>query len=207
MRIGILGGTFNPPHEGHVHISSESIKKLELDELWWLPAKQNPLKTDMDTLSFDTRSQLCKKLVNKSDAISRDIREKIKISDFETSLESRYTFDIARKLKKDFPEHEFVWIMGADNLICFHKWYKWKELFYELPIAVVDRDDKYLESMESEASRLFKESYVESVNNFKNNLYGKKLPNWTYLKIKTHPASSTKIREDKDWKEKVLKGL
>lgn len=207
MRIGILGGTFNPPHEGHVHISSEAIKELELDELWLLPAKQNPLKTNIDTLSFDIRSKLCEKLIRENDKIPQDIKKKIKISDFETTLESRYTFDIAKKLKKDFPRDEFIWIMGADNLICFHRWYEWKKLFYELPIAVVDRDDKYNESMNSEASESFKEFYTESISDFKSKLHNKKLPNWTYLKIKTHPASSTKIRKDKDWKKKTLKGL
>jgi nicotinate-nucleotide adenylyltransferase len=130
-RIGLLGGSFNPAHRGHRRISLEAMRVLGLDEIWWLVSPGNPLKDgEKDMAPFDARL-----------ASARDMakRSRIRVSDFEAEAGTRYTVDTLRELTRRFPEHRFMWLMGADSLRNFHKWKDWREIARLVPIAVIRR--------------------------------------------------------------------
>ena len=131
MRIGLLGGSFNPAHRGHRHVSLAAMRALGLDELWWLVSPGNPLKEGAkDMAPFDARLASAERAARGS---------RIKVSDFEQRTGSRYTVDTVRRLKRLHPEHRFIWLLGSDTLPNFHKWRDWRGLARELPIAVIPR--------------------------------------------------------------------
>jgi nicotinate-nucleotide adenylyltransferase len=131
MRIGLLGGSFNPAHRGHRHVSLAAMRALGLDELWWLVSPGNPLKEGAkDMAPFEAR-------LASAECAARGSR--IKVSDFEQRTGSRYTVDTVRRLKRLHPEHRFIWLLGSDTLPNFHKWRDWRGLARELPIAVIPR--------------------------------------------------------------------
>ena len=130
-RIGLLGGSFNPAHRGHRHISLQAIKALGLDEVWWLVSPGNPLKEGAkDMAPFEAR-------LASAHSVARGTR--IRVSDFEEREGSRFTVDTVRKLKRRYPEHRFIWLLGSDTLPNFHNWRDWRGLARELPIAVIRR--------------------------------------------------------------------
>jgi nicotinate-nucleotide adenylyltransferase len=131
MRIGLLGGSFNPAHRGHRHISLEAMRALDLDELWWLVSPGNPLKEDArDMAPFEARLASAQRLARRS---------RIRASDFERHEGTRFTVDTLRRLKQRYPEHQFIWLLGSDTLRDFHKWRNWRGLAGEVPIAVIRR--------------------------------------------------------------------
>ena len=130
-RIGLLGGSFNPAHHGHRHISLEAAKALGLDEVWWLVSPGNPLKEGAkDMAPFDARFAAAKRMARRS---------LIRVSDFESRVGTRYTVDTVRELKRRHGEHRFIWLLGSDTLPNFHKWRDWRGLAREVPIAVIRR--------------------------------------------------------------------
>lgn len=129
MRVGLLGGSFNPPHEGHVHISKAAMQMLGLDCIWWLVTPQNPLKTQKP-LSIEKRAALCEDLVDDP---------KIIISTIEQDLGTNITYDTIKGLKRYFADTDFVWITGMDNALNFHTWNNWKELLEIIPTAHLTR--------------------------------------------------------------------
>ena len=129
MRVGLLGGSFNPPHEGHVHISLAALKGLQLDCIWWLVTPQNPIK-DLKPLPFEKRMQLCRELVDHS---------KILISGLEKDTGTNITYETVRHIRKRFPRTDFVWISGMDNAHSLHKWNHWKDLLGEICMVHLTR--------------------------------------------------------------------
>ena len=130
-RIGLLGGSFNPAHRGHRHVSLAAIAALGLDELWWLVSPGNPLKDGAkDMAPFEVRL---------ASATFMARRARIRASDFERVAGTRYTIDTVRALKQRFPDDRFIWLLGGDTLPNFHKWRDWRGLAAELPIAVIRR--------------------------------------------------------------------
>jgi nicotinate-nucleotide adenylyltransferase len=130
-RIGILGGSFNPAHRGHRGISLNAIRKLGLDEVWWLVSPGNPLKAAAkDMAPFEARM---------ASARSAARHAPIRVSDFEARAGTRYSIDTVKRLKRRYPGNEFVWLMGGDTLPDFHKWHDWRGLAREVPIAVISR--------------------------------------------------------------------
>ncbi|HEX3423260.1 MAG TPA: nicotinate-nucleotide adenylyltransferase [Sphingomicrobium sp.] len=130
-RIGLLGGSFNPAHRGHRHISLEAMRALGLDEVWWLVSPGNPLKRGAtDTAPFEARMSSARLSARNS---------RIRVSDFERIEGTRFTVDTVRRLKRRHPEHRFIWLLGSDTLPNFHKWRDWRGLARELPIAVIRR--------------------------------------------------------------------
>lgn len=129
MRVGLLGGSFNPPHAGHVHISLAALKGLQLDAVWWLVSPQNPIK-DVKALPLAKRIALCQKLVD---------HPKILVSDIEKDLGTSITYHSIRKLKRRYPCAQFVWISGMDNALSLHKWHYWRELLDEIPMLHLTR--------------------------------------------------------------------
>jgi nicotinate-nucleotide adenylyltransferase len=130
-RVGLLGGSFNPAHAGHRRISLQAMRTLSLDELWWLVSPGNPLKEGArDMAPFADRL---------ASARQRARRAPIRVSDFEQRMGTRYTVDTVRALKRRYPRHSFVWLLGSDTLPNFHLWRDWRGLAREVPIAVIRR--------------------------------------------------------------------
>jgi nicotinate-nucleotide adenylyltransferase len=131
MRIGLLGGSFNPAHRGHRHISLEAMRALGLDEVWWLVSPGNPLKEGAkDMAPFEAR-------LASAGQMARGTR--IRPSDFEEREDTRFTIDTVRRLKRRYPRDRFIWLLGSDTLPDFHKWRDWRGLAREVVIAVIRR--------------------------------------------------------------------
>jgi nicotinate-nucleotide adenylyltransferase len=131
MRIGLLGGSFNPAHRGHRRISLEAIRALGLDEVWWLVSPGNPLKQGAkDMAPFAARLASAERMAR---------RAPIRVSDCERRQGTHFTVDSVRALKRRYPQHRFIWLLGSDTLPNFHLWHDWRGLARELPIAVIRR--------------------------------------------------------------------
>ena len=131
MRIGLLGGSFNPAHSGHRHISLAALQALGLDQVWWLVSPGNPLKEGAaDMAPFKARLASARTMARGTP---------IRVSEFEAREGTRFTIDTVRALKSRFPQHRFIWLLGSDTLPNFHKWRDWRGLAREVPIAVIRR--------------------------------------------------------------------
>ena len=130
-RIGLLGGSFNPAHRGHRHISLQALRALGLDELWWLVSPGNPLKEGAkDMAPFEARIASARRMARGA---------RIRVSDVERRAGTRFTVDTVRLLKRRHPTHRFIWLLGSDTLPNFHLWRDWRGLAREVPIAVIRR--------------------------------------------------------------------
>ena len=129
--IGILGGSFNPAHAGHLHISLYALKKYKLDAVWWLVSPQNPLKNAASLADYDQRFASAKSVAS--------AHPRIMVSDLEQQMGAKYSYQTIALLKQQFPGTKFVWLMGADNLEGFHRWQRWKQIFSLMPVVVLDR--------------------------------------------------------------------
>src|SRR3954463_14404793 len=130
-RIGLLGGSFNPAHRGHRHISLQAMRALGLDEVWWLVSPGNPLKEGAkDMAPFGVRLESAARLARGT---------RIRVTDFERQEHTRYTIDTVRRLKQRYPQDCFIWLLGSDTVPNFHKWRDWRGLAGEVPIAVIRR--------------------------------------------------------------------
>jgi len=127
---GLLGGSFNPGHRGHRHVSLHAVEKLGLDEIWWLVSPGNPLKARKGMAPFEARFASARGAARFGP---------IKVTGVERELGTRYTIDTLRALVRRYPRRRFLWLMGADNLAEFHRWREWREIARIVPIAVVTR--------------------------------------------------------------------
>ncbi|MBR0552923.1 nicotinate-nucleotide adenylyltransferase [Stakelama marina] len=183
-RIGLLGGSFNPAHSGHRAISLDALDALGLDEVWWLVSPGNPLKEDSgDMAPFAARMASAR-------AASR--RARIRPSDIERTLGTRYTADTLKKLVRHYPNHDFIWLMGADNLGQFHRWRDWRRIARTVPIAVVARPGYDAAARASPAMGWLRR-FVRPAGQAKN--WTKwRLPALVLLRFSPDPTSATRIR-------------
>ncbi|HET7086829.1 MAG TPA: nicotinate (nicotinamide) nucleotide adenylyltransferase [Rhizomicrobium sp.] len=144
LRIGLLGGSFDPAHGGHLYVSEIARRALKLDYVWWLVSPGNPLKPEPASLQV----RLARARLVAADA-------HIRVTDIENRLHSRYTIDTVRRLKHRFPRVTFVWLMGSDNLEQFSRWRRWQEIAQLIPIAVVRRPGSVLSSLHADLARRF----------------------------------------------------
>lgn len=183
MRVGVFGGSFNPAHAGHVHVTETAMRRLGLDRAIWLVSPQNPLKSDRETAPLSARLAGARAVAPKGALVS----------DFETRAGTRYTVDTLRALKARFPGVRFVWIMGADNLAQIHRWRAWREIARLVPIAVVARPGPdALKGRFSPFTARFARARLPERRAA--GLAAAEPPAWTYLTAPLHPASSTAIR-------------
>ncbi len=180
--IGLLGGSFNPAHEGHLHISLHALHKLGLDAVWWLVSPANPLKEKSTLAPYAQRLASAKK---------QAAHPAIVVTDIETKLHTRYTIDTLRELKRRHPGARFVWLMGADNLAQFHRWKKWQKLLSLAPVVVFDRVPYSHVSQRSKAWLAYRKYYLKS-EGFCGYV---PVPAVYFIHLKRHPASSTRIRK------------
>lgn len=180
LRIGLLGGSFNPAHEGHVHASSLALKALGLDYVWWLVSPQNPLKQEHGMAPLAGRIEAARRLVRHL--------PRIRASAIEAELGTRYTLDTVQSLQRRFPGIRFVWIMGSDNLATFHRWRKWRLLANLIPIAVVLRPGTELAPLAAKAAQALRHAHSAG------DLADTKPPAIAILDARRNPASASAIR-------------
>lgn len=190
MRIGLLGGSFNPPHLAHRAISQFALKRLKLDRVWWLVSPGNPLKDISSLREIDAR-------VAAAQAIADDPR--IQVSRLEAVIGTRYTADTLRYLRRHCRGARFVWIMGADNLAQFHRWQQWQQIAAEVPIAVIDRPPTSLRALAAPAAHRLMRMRIPT--NEAATLADRQPPAWVFLTGLKSPVSSTALRNpDGSWK-------
>jgi nicotinate-nucleotide adenylyltransferase len=146
MRIGLLGGSFNPAHAAHRMISVMALKRLGLDQVWWLVTPGNPLKNNAGLPDPARRIR---------EAVAVADHPRILLTDIETHIGTRYTYDTLAFLKAHHPDIRFVWLMGSDNLAGFHRWARWQEIIHLMPVAVFDRPGSSFSSLNSRAALAF----------------------------------------------------
>ena len=177
----MLGGSFNPAHEGHLHISLLALKKLRLDQIWWLVSPQNPLKPTQGM------APLTKRLAS-ARAMAR--HPAIYASDLESRLGTRYTADTLAALKKRWPQNSFVWLMGADNLVQLPRWRRWRDIVETMPIAIFNREGEGHRALAGAAAARYAQHRVLRPAA----LADTRAPAWCFLFTSLHSASSTAIR-------------
>lgn len=188
-RIGILGGSFNPAHAGHLHISREAIKRLRLDEVWWLVSPQNPLKPAAGMASLE------KRLARARDA-AQDRR--IRVLDIEARLGARYTIDTLESLQSLFPQARFVWLMGADNLASFARWRRWPDILKAVPVAIFDRPRYSISGPLAKVGQRFRHARI--AEHLASRLADLPPPAWTFVHCPRHPLSATELRaREREW--------
>ncbi len=182
--VGILGGSFDPPHDGHLFISKFAKIKLDINEVWWIVTTNNPLKKNR--INYKKRLKKVKSFLT---------NQNIKVLEIEDLSKNIYTVDLLEYLFKKFPHKKFIWLMGADSLVNFHLWRDWKKIFYNIPIAIFDRPSYSLFISKSKAISYFKEDRINS--KLSKNLKYMKTPKWSFITGLTHLQSSSKIRQKK----------
>ncbi|WP_325063078.1 nicotinate-nucleotide adenylyltransferase [Halovulum marinum] len=143
LKVGLLGGSFDPPHLGHVHITRRALRRFDLDQVWWLLSPGNPLKPDAPA-AMARRLHAARALVR---------HPRVQVTDIEARLGTRYTADTLRRLAALYPGVSFVWLMGADNLAGFHRWEKWRDIMEQVPIGVLARPGEQVRAGLSPAAR------------------------------------------------------
>jgi len=182
LRIGLLGGSFNPAHGGHVSVSLQAIKRLRLDRVWWLVSPQNPLKAAAGMAGFEERLTSAHALAD---------HPRIAVSDLEQRLGLRYSIDTMRWLRSR-RRADFVWLVGADILVQLPHWRAWQQLVRLVPIAVVDREPYSYAGLAGKAARrIAGRRWPEGEAA---GLPGARPPAWVFLRVRRHEASSTAIR-------------
>lgn len=186
MVIGLLGGSFDPAHEGHVLITREALKRMGLDQVWWLVTPGNPLKVRQPAPLKDR--------LGRARQIMRD--PKVRITALEARLGTRATADTIDRLRRVYPGVTFVWLMGADNLVQFHRWGRWRDILRSVAVGVLARPGSGVQARLSVAARAFRVHRVARGEN----LRGRKPPVWAFVNLPMNDASSSAIRARGGWK-------
>lgn len=187
MRIGLLGGSFDPPHAGHVHVTLEALKRFGLDRVWWLVSPGNPLKS-RGPAALAARLAACRALMR---------HPRVVVTDVESRLGTRYTAETLAALLPRHPGVRFVWLMGADNLVGFHRWERWREIAARVPIGVLARPGAQPAAGLSPAARTLARHRLRSVN--ARALADTPPPAWAMPPGPTRALSSTALRAAGRW--------
>ncbi len=185
--IGLLGGSFDPPHAGHAHITREALKRFGLDRVWWLVSPGNPLK-ERGPAPLDQRMAA-------SRALMQDRR--VEISDFEAQAGTRYTAETIAALQASYPHLRFVWLMGADNLAQFHLWKDWREIMHRVPVGVLARPGDRVAARNAPAARIFQPYQLRARQSHL--LARAEAPAWCFVNMPMRDISSTAIRAAGGW--------
>ena len=187
QRVGLLGGSFDPPHEGHVHITRWALRALGIDRVWWLVSPGNPLKK-RGPADIARRIAACRSLVD---------HPRVSVTDIEARLKTRYTADTLDALRKRYPRVRFVWLMGADNLSGFHRWERWDDILRGTPVGVMARPGEQLYAGLAPAARAFAQRRLPAAE--ARTLGRRAPPCWTLLTGPMSGMSSTEIRASGRW--------
>jgi nicotinate-nucleotide adenylyltransferase len=186
MVVGLLGGSFDPAHEGHAHITREALKRMGLDQVWWLVTPGNPLKARQPAPLADRLAR------------AREVMRhpRVRITALEAALGTRATADTIDRLRAIYPGVTFVWLMGADNLVQFHRWGRWRDILRSVAVGVLARPGAGVQARLSVAARAFRVHQVERGET----LHGRKAPVWAFVNLPMNEASSSAIRARGDWR-------
>ena len=184
LAVGLLGGSFNPAHEGHLEISLAALHRLGLDRVWWLVSPQNPLKPESGMAPLDERMAGARRLAR---------HPRLLVTDIEAGLGTRYTADTLDGLRRRHPGTAFVWLMGADNLVQMPHWDRWTAIFEAVPVAVFDRPTYSQKALSGKAARRYRDRRLPER---KARLLARlEPPAWVFLHTRLNPLSGTGIRE------------
>ena len=183
LRIGLLGGSFNPAHDGHRHISLEALARLNLDRVWWIVSPGNPLKSHQDLADQQTRLHLAAAVAH---------HPRIDVTGFEAQLGTPYTAETLAYLTKRLHDVKFVWLMGADNLATLHRWRHWRRILATMPVAVLDRPRWRYRALASRAALSHAACQLPETES--RGLAQANAPAWSFLSIPLSNMSSTALR-------------
>jgi len=185
--IGLLGGSFDPPHAAHLHISKEALKRFGLDHVWWLVSPGNPLKP-RGPAPLATRMAAAQALVR---------HPQIHVTDLEARIGTRHTAATIAVLQRRAPDLRFVWLMGADNLAQFHRWQNWRQIIETVPIGVLARPGLRNAASLSPAARIYRSARIP--DHLAGSLARAQAPAWCFVNLPMMALSSTEIRARGDW--------
>ncbi|WP_093037504.1 nicotinate-nucleotide adenylyltransferase [Roseovarius azorensis] len=180
--IGLLGGSFDPPHEGHLHISREALKRFALDRLWWLVSPGNPLKRQ-GPAPLVARMAAARAMVD---------HPRMAATDFEARAGTRYTAETLAALMAAYPGVRFVWLMGADNLAQFHHWQDWRSIIETVPVGVLARPGQRISARMSPAARIY--GHARIAGRDARALGRADAPAWCFVNVPMMDISSTHLR-------------
>ena len=185
--VGLLGGSFDPAHGGHVHITRAALERFGLDHVWWLVSPGNPLKT-RGPAPIKDRMVAARAVM---------VHPRVTVTDIEARLGTRYTAQTIAALQMAYPDVRFVWLMGADNLAQFHHWQDWREIMERVPVGVLARPGDRISARTSKAARLYREHRL--IGRAARLLGRSDAPMWSFVNLPMSPASSSAIRAAGKW--------
>ncbi|NVO56465.1 nicotinate-nucleotide adenylyltransferase [Rhodobacteraceae bacterium B1Z28] len=190
--VGLFGGSFDPPHQGHVHVTREAMKAFGLDRVWWLVSPGNPLK-ERGPAPLSQRMEAAQAMMS---------HPRVEVTDLETLMGTRATADTLAELKRLYPDVRFVWLMGADNLAQFHRWKDWRLIMDSVPVGVVARPRDRISARMSPAARVYAKYRIDGQAR---HLLGRAAaPAWCFVNVPMVDVSSTEIRTRGGWDNGVL---
>ena len=185
--VGLLGGSFDPAHQGHAHITREALKRFGLDRVWWLVSPGNPLKA-RGPAALSDRMERARQVMQ---------HPRVEVTDIEAHLGTRYTAETLDKLQRIYPQVRFVWLMGADNMAQLHLWQDWRWIMDHVPIGVLARPGQRISARMSRAAGLYERYRIPG--RFGQLLAHAAAPAWCFTNVPMNDASSTAIRARGDW--------
>ena len=183
QKIGLLGGSFNPAHHGHLSISKIALRRLGLNQIWWIVSPRNPLKEYDFLYDFEERVFSARKIINTNN---------ISISKLELNAQIKYTIGTLEYLRTRYHRSRFVWIMGADNLNQFHLWKEWEKIIRLMPIAIIDRPSSSLNVTSSVFANKYRAYRIDEADSSQLIYYKK--PAWVFMHTKLNYQSSSQLR-------------
>ena len=185
--IGLLGGSFDPAHQGHAHITREAMRRFGLTHVWWLVSPGNPLKARQPAPMADRLAR------------ARAVMDhpRVTITDIEARIGTRYTAETLRRLTQLYPQARFVWLMGADNLAQFDRWQDWRWIMDHVPVGILARPGDRISARTSKAARLYARARLPATAS---HLLGQAAPPcWCFVNVPMMALSSTQLRRNGDW--------
>lgn len=191
QKIGLLGGSFNPAHEGHRQISLAALRLLNLDQIWWLVSPQNPLKSSKGMAEFEERLKAAKKVAR---------HPRIYVSDFEARINEQRTSRTIAALKVTYPQHKFVWLMGADNMVQLPEWQQWQRIMETVPVAIFNRPGHTYKALNGKVASMYRKRRVPNSfhGDYRRQLADLPPPAWAFIPETVINLSSTQIRNYDD---------
>lgn len=188
LTIGLLGGSFDPPHQGHVHITREALKRFGLDRVWWLVSPGNPLK-EHGPAPLEDRMAAARAIMQ---------HPKVEISDFEARAGTRFTAETLAALMREYRGARFIWLMGADNLVQLPQWQDWERIMDTVPIGVLARPGDRIRARNSKAARVYAAARIRGRDSLK--LARAEAPAWCFVNVPMSDESSSAIRARGGWR-------
>lgn len=182
-RIGLFGGSFNPPHSGHRLVAETALKRCALDQVWWLVTPGNPLKEHGGLAPLEERMEAARQLAR---------HPRMKVTAFEALIGTTYSASLLARLRETRPQLQFAWVMGADNLMTFHRWRAWRSILDSVPVIVVDRPEASFAALKSVAATAYAPYRCDE--RLAARLADTPAPAWTFLHTRLDETSSTMLR-------------